>query len=207
MAVANYGVNVTIKAEAARPIKVESLTPIGIVGDLENFEDLQDLEKSKSGLIFYTNVTKALEGLDDKKGSVVRALKAINDQVVETPIILSVFKKDDEEAEDGGGNIAKCKEAVEKLKYAKSKFGYAPNLIIAPEYSHEDAIKGAIETMATRLKATGIVDLKASKVDEAVTKMRSFGTKRLIAAFPNVKFTMRRRKITLSPHKVQELQG
>lgn len=58
MAVANYGVNVTIKAEAARPIKVESLTPIGIVGDLENFEDLQDLEKSESGLSFIQTLQK-----------------------------------------------------------------------------------------------------------------------------------------------------
>ena len=32
MAVANYGVNVTISADAARPIAVESLTPIGVCG-------------------------------------------------------------------------------------------------------------------------------------------------------------------------------
>ncbi|MFR8440423.1 MAG: hypothetical protein ACLVCW_01540 [Campylobacter sp.] len=59
--------------------------------------------------------------------------------------------------------------------------------LIAPEFSGEDAIKSALETMATRLKATGIVDLKASSASEAITKMGSFGTSRLLAAYPFVK--------------------
>lgn len=66
-------------------------------------------------------------------------------------------------------------------------FGYAPNILIAPEFSGEDAIKGELETMATKLKATGIVDLKASSVSEAIVKMEEFGTRRLVATYPYVK--------------------
>ncbi|WP_462104303.1 phage tail sheath family protein [Campylobacter concisus] len=185
---AKFGVNVTVSAEAARPIAVESTTPIGIAGYEEVLEN---------GLHFYMTTAKALEALEAKykakkdasqsfkKGSIYRALKGIEDQAVNTQIILSVFTKDDDE--DTNDEITECKSAVTELAKAKSRFGYNPNLIVAPEYSHEDAIKGEIEKMATRLKATGIVDLKAQDAAAAIVKMGDFGTRRLVAAYPNVK--------------------
>ena len=185
---AKFGVNVTISAEAARPIAVESTTPIGIAGYEEVLEN---------GLHFYMTTAKALEALEAKykakkdasqafkKGSIYRALKGIEDQAVNTQIILSVFTKDDDE--DTNDEITECKSAVTAFTKAKSRFGYSPNLIIAPGFSHEDAIKGEIEKMATRLKATGIVDLKADDAAAAIVKMGDFGTNRLVAAYPNVK--------------------
>ncbi|MBE2987646.1 DDE-type integrase/transposase/recombinase [Campylobacter sp. RM12920] len=59
--------------------------------------------------------------------------------------------------------------------------------IIAPEFSGEDVIKTNLESIAKRLKATGIVDLKANNASEAIAKMGDFGTSRLIAAYPYVK--------------------
>ena len=185
---AKFGVNVTVSAEAARPIAVESTTPIGIAGYEEVLEN---------GLHFYMTTAKALEALEAKykakkdasqafkKGSIYRALKGIEDQAVNTQIILSVFTKDDDS--DTNDEITECKSAVTEFAKAKSRFGYNPNLIVAPEYSHEDAIKGEIEKMATRLKATGIVDLKADDAAAAIVKMGDFGTNRLVAAYPNVK--------------------
>ena len=185
---AKFGVNVTISAEAARPIAVESTTPIGIAGYEEVLEP---------GLHFYMTTANALEALEAKykakkdasqafkKGSIYRALKGIEDQAVNTQIILSVFTKDDDE--DTNDEITECKSAVTAFAKAKSRFGYSPNLIIAPGFSHEDAIKGEIEKMATRLKATGIVDLKADDAAAAIVKMGDFGTNRLVAAYPNVK--------------------
>lgn len=185
---AKFGVNVTVSAEAARPIAVESTTPIGIAGYEEVLEN---------GLHFYMTTAKALEALEAKykakkdasqafkKGSIYRALKGIEDQAVNTQIILSVFTKDDDG--DTNDEITECKSAVTEFAKAKSRFGYNPNLIVAPEYSHEDAIKGEIEKMATRLKATGIVDLKADDAAAAIVKMGDFGTNRLVAAYPNVK--------------------
>lgn len=185
---AKFGVNVTISAEAARPISVESTTPIGIAG----YEEVLD-----NGLHFFMTTTKALEALEAKykakkdasqafkKGSIYRALKGIEDQAVNTQIILSVFTKDDDS--DTSDEITGCKNAISELTKAKSRFGYNPNLIIAPEYSREDAVKGEIEKVATRLKATGIVDLKAQDAAAAIVKMADFGTRRLVAAYPNVK--------------------
>nr|WP_314788266.1 phage tail sheath subtilisin-like domain-containing protein [uncultured Campylobacter sp.] len=185
---AKFGVNVTISAEAARPISVESTTPIGIAGYEEVLEN---------GLHFFMTTAKALEALEAKykakkdasqafkKGSIYRALKGIEDQAVNTQIILSVFVKDDDS--DTNDEITECKNAISELTKAKSRFGYNPNLIIAPGFSHEDAVKGEIEKVATRLKATGIVDLKAQDAAAAIVKMGDFGTRRLVAAYPNVK--------------------
>lgn len=185
---AKFGVNVTVSAEAARPIAVESTTPIGIAGYEEVLEN---------GLHFYMTTAKALETLEAKykakkdasqafkKGSIYRAIKGIEDQAVNTQIILSVFTKDDDS--DTNDEITECKSAVTAFAKAKSRFGYSPNLIIAPGFSHEDAIKDEIEKMATRLKATGIVDLKADDAAAAIVKMGDFGTNRLVAAYPNVK--------------------
>lgn len=185
---AKFGVNVTISAEAARPISVESVTPIGIAG----YEEVLD-----NGLHFFMTTAKALEALEAKyktkkdasqafkKGSIYRALKGIEDQAVNTQIILSVFTKDDDS--DTNDEITECKNAILELTKAKSRFGYNPNLIIAPGFSHEDAVKGEIEKVATRLKATGIVDLKAQDAAAAIVKMGDFGTRRLVAAYPNVK--------------------
>ena len=185
---AKFGVNVTISAEAARPISVESVTPIGIAGYEEVLEN---------GLHFFMTTAKALEALEAKykakkdasqafkKGSIYRALKGIEDQAVNTQIILSVFVKDDDS--DTNDEITECKNAISELTKAKSRFGYNPNLIIAPGFSHEDAVKGEIEKVATRLKATGIVDLKAQDAAAAIVKMGDFGTRRLVAAYPNVK--------------------
>ena len=185
---AKFGVNVTVSAEAARPIAVESTTSIGIAGYEEVLEN---------GLHFYMTTAKALEALEAKykakkdasqafkKGSIYRALKGIEDQAVNTQIILSVFTKDDDS--DTNDEITECKSAVTEFAKAKSRFGYNPNLIIAPGFSHEDAIKGEIEKMATRLKATGIVDLKVQDAAAAIVKMGDFGTRRLVAAYPNVK--------------------
>lgn len=212
---AKFGVNVTVSAEAARPISVESTTPIGIAGYEEVLEN---------GLHFFMTTAKALEALEAKykakkdasqtfkKGSIYRALKGIEDQAVNTQIIISNFAVEQsptlrpaplagartEDASDHAdesldfkgfsqNDITECKSAVTAFAKAKSRFGYSPNLIIAPGFSHEDAIKGEIEKMATRLKATGIVDLKAQDAAAAIVKMGDFGTRRLVAAYPNVK--------------------
>ena len=185
---AKFGVNVTVSAEAARPIAVESTTPIGIAGYEEVLEN---------GLHFYMTTAKAFEAIEAKykakkdasqafkKGSIYRALKGIEDQAVNTQIILSVFTKDDDS--DTNDEITECKKAVAELTKAKSRFGYNPNLIIAHGFSQEDSVKGEIEKVATRLKATGIVDLKAQDAAAAIVKMGDFGTRRLVAAYPNVK--------------------
>lgn len=185
---ANFGVNITVSAQAARPIAVQANTPIAIAG----YEPALD-----NGLKFYMSVSDAIKDIEKeyatkkqsheelKYGSIYKALKAIDMQNVKTQIIISVFEFTDNS--DDSDEIATCVKALDEFKKAKSRFGYAPDLIIAPQYSGEDAVKAKIESLATGFKAFGIVDLKADEPSGAITKMGDFGTRRLIACYPKVK--------------------
>jgi len=154
---AKFGVNVTISAAAARPITVESTTPIGIAGYEEVLEN---------GLHFYMTTAKALEALEAKykakkdasqafkKGSIYRALKGIEDQAVNTQIIISNFAVEQsptlrpaslagsstedtsdhaDKSSDFKGfsqkDITECKSAVTAFAKAKSRFGYSPAVV------------------------------------------------------------------------------
>lgn len=182
---ANYGVNVTISSEAAKPISVQSNTPIGIVGIDESLE---------SGLYFYMSIDEALEAVQASKNSTVkRALKHIESAGVKTQIILSVVHPktpvSDFKTLEEAKYEADIKKAINALKEAKSLTGYAPDLIIAPYFSHLSSIKSEMESIATRLKATGLVDLDNKlKPNEAIAKMGDFGTRRLVAIYPYVKY-------------------
>jgi len=168
---AKFGINVTVSSNAARPVSVESTTPVAIVGDTGLVS---------GGLECYTSVSAALD--THKSHSVYTALKAIEAQGVETPVIISSFVASD----DTNENISAAVSAVEALKNAKSKFGYTPNIIIAPGYSHIDAVSTALVAMSERLKATAYIDIDASSSIEAITKADGYGTKRAILCYPKV---------------------
>ena len=53
---AKFGVNITVSAEAARPISVESTTPIGIAG----YEEVLG-----NGLHFYMTTDKAITAIEE----------------------------------------------------------------------------------------------------------------------------------------------
>lgn len=167
---ANFGVNVTISAKAARPITVQSNTAIGLVGTSDTLN---------VGLHFFMSIDEALSKCGN--GTIKKDLKAIAEQALDTQIILSVYNDDEID------KISNAKAAICEFKKAKARFDYRPNILIAPKLSGEDAIKAELESVATALKATAIIDLAAESSVDAISKMREFGSKRLIAAYPFVK--------------------
>jgi phage tail sheath protein FI len=171
---ANYGVNITVDAEAARPISIQSVTPIGIAGTAEDIED---------GLYFYGSVTAAKEALKDAGGSLQRAIEAIYDQVVETPVILSVFT----EGENTGETTTAAQAAVQAFVNSMTNFGYRPNLLIAPEYSSDPVVASALQGAAERQKGTAIIDLAGESEQAAITAAANFGSRRVLLANPFVK--------------------
>ena len=81
-------------------------------------------------------------------------------------------------------STTKCCEAIEAFKKAKHKTGFSPDLILAPYYSHEAGVKAKLESVASSMNITALVDLYANNVGEAINAMQSFSSKRLIAAWP-----------------------
>lgn len=171
-----FGVNINIGSAAARSITVQSTTPIGIVG----YETGASLE---TGLHYYGSVEDALTAVDaSTAGTLKAALKDIEAQNVQCPIILSVVTEGATEPETVTALIA----GTTLLKNSLAMFGLKPNLILAPEHSDDATVAAEIQTVATALLGMGVVDLDAAEEAAATTAAGGFGTKRLILCDPYV---------------------
>lgn len=77
---------------------------------------------------------------------------------------------------DANATLANVVAGIGKLSEAKSAVGYKPRLLIATEFSHEDAAAKALESQAKKLRGFAYVDnaLTAS-VEQAIRRTQSFG--------------------------------
>ncbi|MCP3922637.1 MAG: phage tail protein [Desulfobacterales bacterium] len=173
---ANFGVNVRTTVNAARPMKIESSTPIGVVAT----------SKAEPGLYFYGNTTEARKTIDDmadQSGSLKAAVIDIDDQNVSGPLIVSSVLEGADDAATQSNVIA----GIEKLKMAQGELAYAPNLIVAPEFSDIQTVAAKMQLVAEKLRATAIIDLNKDNESDAVAAVSSFGSKRVLLCDPYVK--------------------
>ncbi|EAH9333996.1 phage tail sheath family protein [Campylobacter jejuni] len=192
---AQYGVNYNISNGAASPIKVQSDTPIGIAACIKGAN--KEMLYTKAGyestdempIFAFSNVSKAIDFTKDliKENNLqdfrlLDSLTCIDNQDVACVIIISFFEESDEEAT----NLTNCLNAIEAFKKAKHRTGFTPDIIIAPYYSSEAGIKAKLESIASAMNITAIVDLYANNTGEAISTMEAFSSKRLVAAWPQV---------------------
>lgn len=191
-----FGVNTTRSSTAARNLKIQSTTPIGVVASVacEGVEvDLIESYKQEP-LRFFSSVEDALEEFKGREGTILRVLDGINDQNVRTPIILSLVVITREEAQQSPERFyenAQLKSnviaGIESFKRAYMLFGYKPNLIVAPYFSHDLDVSTQMQSTATRLSAMAIVDLNCESEQEAVEKVKTYGSERVMVCDPYVK--------------------
>ncbi|EAI7347874.1 phage tail sheath family protein [Campylobacter jejuni] len=192
---AQYGVNYNISNGAASPIKVQSDTPIGIAACIKGAN--KEMLYTKAGyentdempIFAFSNVSKAIDFTKDliKENNLqdfrlLDSLTCIDNQDVACVIIISFFEESDEEAT----NLTNCLNAIEAFKKAKHRTGFTPDIIIAPYYSSEAGVKAKLESIASAMNITAIVDLYANNTGEAISTMEAFSSKRLVAAWPQV---------------------
>ena len=168
----DYGINGSISVDAARPIEIESTTPIAVVGDSES---------GVVGLHFYGSATLALAHVAGDTDGVLRiALELIEKQGVSSPIILGVVAT-------GADAKADTISMIERLKFAEAEVGYRPNLIIAPKWSYNVDVAVAMVSMAERLWATAVVDNLAEDESGALAYAGNFSSRHLLIYGPYVK--------------------
>ncbi|MBZ7939024.1 phage tail sheath family protein [Campylobacter sp. W0014] len=192
---AQYGVNYNISNGAASPIKVQSDTPIGIAACIKGAN--KEMLYTKAGyestdempIFAFSNASKAIDFTKDliKENNLqdfrlLDSLTCIDNQDVACVIIISFFEESDEEAT----NLTNCLNAIEAFKKAKHRTGFTPDIIIAPYYSSEAGVKAKLESIASAMNITAIVDLYAKNTGEAISTMEAFSSKRLVAAWPQV---------------------
>ena len=191
-----FGVNTTRSSTAARNLKIQSTTPIGVVASVacEGVEvDLIESYKQEP-LRFFSSVEDALEEFKGREGTILRVLDGINDQNVRAPIILSLVVITREEAQQSPERFYENEQlksnviaGIESFKRAYMLFGYKPNLIVAPYFSHDLDVNTQMQSTATRLSAMAIVDLNCESEQEAVEKVKTYGSERVMVCDPYVK--------------------
>lgn len=198
-----YGVNTVVSANAARPIRIQSNTPIGIVGtvllgansnnlDSENKKIYEKIKANEP--LFFGSADKALSFFEDLEGTIRESLISIADQNVSGPIIINAVELEQscsgKIAEDFYDDLtikSKIIKAIERLKDVASIVGYKPNLIVALRFSHDLAVSSQMQSVAQKLLALAIVDLNATSESEAIATVESFGTNRVLLCDPYVK--------------------
>ncbi|NPA50989.1 MAG: phage tail protein [Epsilonproteobacteria bacterium] len=166
----NYGINGLISVQAARPIAVESSTPIGMAVTSNG---------SESGFIKFNNAEEGLRWCDDNgvtDGTILGALHGIFLQGVSNPIVAYIVKKEDDDSKNRD-NISK---AIEEFTKAYTITGVKPKLLIAPGYSYDVGVAAKIDAIASKMWATGIVCSYANSEAESNDYIANFGTRFLL---------------------------
>ena len=82
----------------------------------------------------------------------------------------------------GTGNYT----GISALLGAECRLGVCPKILIAPGFTHNDSVATALQPVADRLRATGIVDGPNTTDAAAIAYRNNFGNKRLYVADPGV---------------------
>ncbi len=198
-----YGVNTVTSVNAARPIRINSSTPIGVVGTVllpANTSDMSEdhisiYEKIRNGTpLFFGSADKANEFFGELEGTLRETLDGIADQNVTGPLIIIAVEletshsgKTAETFYDDLTLKSKIIKAVSRLKGVAGSVGYKPNLIVALRFSHDADIATEMTSVAQKLLAMALVDLNADDESAAVLAVGSFGTNRVLLCDPYVK--------------------
>lgn len=168
----NFGINGSISVAAARPITVESTTPIAVVATTDT---------GSMGMHFFGNADLALTAYAaSTRGTLKEALTGIVAQGVYCPIIVYAVS-------DTVGTPAVAADlivGVNALSTSEAITGYRPDLIICPEWSGTATVGTAMDAMATRLWATAIIDVTATTEATALTYAANFGTRFCVLVGP-----------------------
>lgn len=144
-----YGINGSVSVSAARPVTVESSTPITIIATVDKGDvGFKKFNNAEDGLKYVkdTNITS---------GTLKASLTGIFLQGVNCPIVCILIKKATTAA-DKTAVLA----ALSEVTKADIKTGISPRLgvLISPEFSADVDVGAKLDAMASKIWATGITD-------------------------------------------------
>lgn len=160
----NFGINGGIAVEAARPVLVDSSTPIGIVVYMAD----------KTDFVTFNNPTAMLDWVKAEGGVTTdiayRTADAMAEQNVNTKLVVKFI-----DAHTPAAALA----ALDVLKTAPYNDAVlvTPNLVIVPELSYNEAVATKMDSVAAKFKATAIVDVNAPTEAAAQGFAANFGSR------------------------------
>lgn len=183
-----HGVEVLEIDNGARPIQTVRSSVIGIVGTAP-LADETAFPLDTPVLIAGSRTEAAKLGLT---GTLPAAIDAIFDQagamVVVIRVAEAILPADTKTNVIGGVDVATGKnKGLQALLSAESEVKVAPRILIAPGFTHDNAVVAEMLGIADRLRAVIIADGPNTNDSAAITYRELFGSKRLYVVDPWVK--------------------
>lgn len=181
-----HGVTVTLVDTGPRSIATPSSSVIGLVDTytpgvglaLPNTPvKITSLREAAAAFGIDSNLYKSLRAVYARTSAVVAAVGVakVADAAAQTTAII------------GGVTAQGARTGLQALLDAKSVLGLHPRLLAAPGHSATQAVATAIDAIAGKLRAIGIIDGPNTDDDAAIAHAANFGSKRLYMVDPGVR--------------------
>ena len=182
-----HGVTVSLVDSGPRTIAVPSSSIVGMVNTYTPGPDLA-LPNVPVQLTSYREAVAAF----GERSAVAQAARAIYAQskaaIVATGVAAGAKEGNDAAALTsaviGGVTAGGARTGLQSLLDAKSKYNVQPRLLLAPGFSSTQAVATAMDSLAGKLRAIGIIDGPNTDDEAAIAYAANFGSKRLYMVDP-----------------------
>lgn len=181
-----HGVTVTSVDTGARSVSLPSSSIIGLV---DTFTEGAGATAKAGDLVLITNEREAVAAFGPAS-AITKACQAIYARAKAVIVASGVAKAVDAAAQTssiiGGVQANGKRTGLQALLDGKSRFNAQPRLIIAPKHSATQAVATAMDSVASKLRAIGLIDGPGTTDEAAVAYAKLFGSKRLFMVDPGV---------------------
>lgn len=181
-----HGITTTIVDTGPRPIAVPSSSIIGLVDTYTPGPDLAQPDVP----VQITNPREAAQAFGPDS-AITRAINAIYARTSAVIVATGVADAKDANALTsgviGGVTAGGMRTGLQSMLDAKSRFNVQPRLLIAPKFTARQPVATAIDALAAKLRAVGIIDGPNTTDEAALAYAKNFGSKRLYMVDPGVR--------------------
>lgn len=182
-----HGVTVSLVDTGPRTIAVPSSSIVGLVSTYTPGADLAAANLPTQLTSYREAVAAFGEG-----SAIAQAARAIYAQSKAVIVATGVPAGEDPAALTsaiiGGVSASGARTGLQTMLDAKSKYNVQPRLLIAPGFSSTQAVATAMDSLAGKLRAIGIIDGPNTDDEAAIAYAANFGSKRLYMIDPGVTY-------------------
>jgi phage tail sheath protein FI len=185
-----HGVTTTSVDTGARTISLPSSSIIGLCDTFT--PGLVGGGTAKAGELKLITTEREAIAAFGAESAITKACQAIYTKAKAVIVAIGVPKMDDPALQTSaiiGGVLASGQRTgLQALLDGKSLFNAQPRLLIAPGHSATQAVATAMDSLAQKLRAIGIIDGPCTTDEAAMAYAKNFGSRNLFMVDPGVQF-------------------
>jgi phage tail sheath protein FI len=185
-----HGVTTTSVDTGARTISLPSSSIIGLCDTFT--PGLLGGGTAKAGELKLITTEREAIAAFGANSAITRACQAIYTKAKAVIVAIGVPKMDDPALQTsaiiGGVLVSGQRTGLQALLDGKSLFNAQPRLLISPGHSATQAVATAMDALAQKLRAIGIIDGPCTTDEAAMAYAKNFGSRNLFMVDPGVQF-------------------